>query len=55
MIIFRDDCYVKSKINEFAGFAGGGSYDQSGSASEYVCLSPNPIFIKTSGYDYGRM
>jgi hypothetical protein len=31
------------------------SWDQSGSASDYVCLSPDPKFIKTSGPDYGRM
>jgi hypothetical protein len=26
-----------------------------GSASDYVCLSPDPKFLKTSGSDYGRM
>ena len=41
--------------HSFTGFAGGGSYDKSGSASEYVCLSPDPKFLKTSGLDYGRM
>jgi hypothetical protein len=38
-----------------AGFAGGGGFDQSGSASDYVCLSPDPKFVKTSGPDFGRM
>ena len=33
----------------------GGSYDQSGSASDYVCLSPDPKFLKTSGLDFGPM
>ena len=39
----------------YSGFAGGGSHDQPGSASDYVCLSPDPIFIKTSALECGRM
>lgn len=37
------------------GFAGGGHDGQSGAAAEYVCLTPDPVFNKTSGTDHGRM
>ncbi|XP_052075861.1 uncharacterized protein LOC127713948 [Mytilus californianus] len=37
------------------GFAGGGLYTLAGSAAEYVCLPPDPNYIKNSGPDYGRM
>ncbi|CAG2199126.1 unnamed protein product [Mytilus edulis] len=36
-------------------YAGGGYYANSGSAAEYVCLPPDPNYVKTSGTDYGRM
>ncbi|XP_063415708.1 uncharacterized protein LOC134697384 [Mytilus trossulus] len=39
----------------YSGYAGGGMYDQPGSAAEYVCLSPDPDFQRTSGYDGGHM
>lgn len=37
------------------GFAGGGGVGESGAPAEYVCLTPNPVFNKTSGIDQGRM
>ncbi|VDH96181.1 Hypothetical predicted protein, partial [Mytilus galloprovincialis] len=36
-------------------YAGGGYFDQPGSAAEYVCLPPDPDFVKTSAFDNGRM
>ncbi|XP_071124082.1 uncharacterized protein [Mytilus edulis] len=36
-------------------FAGGGNYADAGSAAEYVCLPPDPNYVKTSGGDNGRM
>ncbi|CAC5409099.1 unnamed protein product [Mytilus coruscus] len=39
----------------YSGYAGGGYFSQSGSASEYVCLPPDPDFQRTSGNDGGRM
>ncbi|VDH96285.1 Hypothetical predicted protein [Mytilus galloprovincialis] len=37
------------------GYAGGGHYNNPGSGAEYVCLPPDPDYVKTSGLDYGRM
>ncbi|CAG2196789.1 unnamed protein product [Mytilus edulis] len=31
------------------GYAGGGYYDETGSAAEYVCLPPDPNYVKTKG------
>jgi hypothetical protein len=39
----------------FTGFAGGGHYNEQGNAAEYVCLPPDPNFVKTKGPDHGRM
>lgn len=46
---------LKYTLVLFTGYAGGGHYDQSGSAAEYVCLPPDPDFVKASGTDNGRM
>ncbi|VDI47793.1 Hypothetical predicted protein [Mytilus galloprovincialis] len=35
----------------FKGYAGGGYYGEPGSAAEYVCLPPDPNYVKTSGPD----
>ena len=39
----------------YSGFAGGGHYNEKGNAAEYVCLPPDPNFVKTKGPDHGRM
>ncbi|CAC5368942.1 unnamed protein product [Mytilus coruscus] len=47
---------LQQKIaDENLGYAGGGKYDESGSAAEPVCLPKDPDFVKTSGTGYGRM
>ena len=39
----------------YVGYAGGGRFDQTGSAAEPVCLPTDPNFGRTTGYDHGRM
>ncbi|XP_076070485.1 short-chain collagen C4-like [Mytilus galloprovincialis] len=52
----RKQCQNKTDTEQvYSGYAGGGMYDQSGSAADYVCLPPDPDFVKTSGYDGGHM
>lgn len=50
-------CYFVNRVHIFpTGFAGGGYYGESGSAAEYVCLPPDPNYVKTSGgADNGHM
>ncbi|VDI47796.1 Hypothetical predicted protein [Mytilus galloprovincialis] len=46
---------LQDSFRDFHSFAGGGYYDEAGSAAEYVCLPPDPNYVKTSGNDDGRM
>ena len=45
----------KFKFYIISGYAGGGKYDERGSAAEYVCLPPDPDFNRTNGGDRGRI
>ncbi|XP_063414615.1 uncharacterized protein LOC134696631 [Mytilus trossulus] len=51
----RKQCPINSTELVYSGFAGGGQYSDPGSPAEYVCLPPDPNYVKTSGSDYGRM
>ncbi|CAC5406470.1 unnamed protein product [Mytilus coruscus] len=51
----RKQCPNSSTELVYSGFAGGGHYGDTGSAAEYVCLPPDPNYLKTSGGDNGRM
>ncbi|CAG2246629.1 unnamed protein product [Mytilus edulis] len=47
---------LQDTIRNYQRFAGGGYYGESGSAAEYVCLPPDPNYVKTSGgADNGHM
>ncbi|CAG2227709.1 unnamed protein product [Mytilus edulis] len=46
---------IQRGLSILLGYAGGGYYTDPGSATEYVCLPPDPDFEKTSGSDGGRM
>ncbi|XP_063416064.1 short-chain collagen C4-like [Mytilus trossulus] len=51
----RKQCPGNDTELVYSGYAGGSFYDQYGAAAEYVCLPPDPDFVKTSGGEYGRM
>ncbi|CAC5406469.1 unnamed protein product [Mytilus coruscus] len=51
----RKQCHNNNTELVYSGYAGGGHYNNPGSAAEYVCLPPDPNYVKTSGSDYGRM
>ncbi|XP_071124078.1 uncharacterized protein [Mytilus edulis] len=52
----RKQCPNNNTELVYSGFAGGGYYGESGSAAEYVCLPPDPNYVKTSGgADNGHM
>ncbi|VDI47797.1 Hypothetical predicted protein [Mytilus galloprovincialis] len=52
----RKQCSNNNTELVYSGFAGGGYYGESGSAAEYVCLPPDPNYVKTSGgADNGHM
>ncbi|VDH99287.1 Hypothetical predicted protein [Mytilus galloprovincialis] len=46
---------LQSSFNSIKRYAAGGNYGETGSAAEYVCLPPDPNYVKTSGSDYGHM
>ncbi|VDI47798.1 Hypothetical predicted protein [Mytilus galloprovincialis] len=46
---------LQDTIKNSQSYVGGGIYSDSGAAAEYVCLPPDPNYVKTSGGDYGRM
>ncbi|XP_071124083.1 short-chain collagen C4-like [Mytilus edulis] len=47
----RKQCPNNGTELVYSGYAGGGYYGESGSAAEYVCLPPDPNYVKTSGPD----
>ncbi|XP_052077962.1 uncharacterized protein LOC127715882 [Mytilus californianus] len=51
----RKQCPGNDTELVYSGWAGGSFYDQPGAAAEYMCLPPDPDFVKTSGGDFGRM
>ncbi|XP_052075864.1 uncharacterized protein LOC127713952 [Mytilus californianus] len=51
----RKQCPNNNTELVYSGFAGGGHYTDKGAAAEYVCLPPDPNYVKTSGLEYGRM
>ncbi|VDI29571.1 Hypothetical predicted protein [Mytilus galloprovincialis] len=51
----RKQCPHNSTELVYSGYAGGGHYTEKGAAVEYVCLPPDPNYVKTSGADNGRM
>ncbi|XP_071126811.1 uncharacterized protein [Mytilus edulis] len=51
----RKQCPHNDTELVYSGYTGGGHYNNPGSAAEYVCLPPDPNYVKTSGLDYGRM
>ncbi|CAG2185614.1 unnamed protein product [Mytilus edulis] len=51
----RKQCPNKNTELVYSGFAGGSHYTDKGAAAEYVCLPPDPNYVKTSGGDNGRM
>ncbi|XP_076072045.1 uncharacterized protein LOC143043748, partial [Mytilus galloprovincialis] len=51
----RKQCPHNGTELVYSGYAGGGYYGESGSAAEYVCLPPDPNYVKTSGSDAGHM
>ncbi|XP_071124087.1 TBC1 domain family member 5 homolog A-like [Mytilus edulis] len=51
----RKQCSNNNTELVYSGFAGGSHYTDAGAAAEYVCLPPDPDYVKTSGTEYGRM
>ncbi|XP_071124077.1 uncharacterized protein [Mytilus edulis] len=51
----RKQCPNNNTELIYSGFAGGSHYTDPGAAAEYVCLPPDPNYVKTSGGEYGRM
>ncbi|XP_076070769.1 uncharacterized protein LOC143042370 [Mytilus galloprovincialis] len=51
----RKQCPNNNTDLIYSGFAGGSHYTDTGAAAEYVCLPPDPNYVKTSGNDAGRM
>ncbi|CAC5406426.1 unnamed protein product [Mytilus coruscus] len=51
----RKQCPSNRTELVYSGYAGGGKYSESGGASEYVCLPPDPNYSKTIVSDHGRM
>ncbi|XP_076072047.1 short-chain collagen C4-like [Mytilus galloprovincialis] len=51
----RKQCPTNNTELIYSGYAAGGNYHETGSAAEYVCLPPDPNYVKTSGSDYGHM
>ncbi|XP_076071599.1 uncharacterized protein LOC143042984, partial [Mytilus galloprovincialis] len=51
----RTQCPGNDTELVYPGWAGGSYFNSPGGAAEYVCLPPDPDFVKTSGGDHGRM
>ncbi|XP_052075862.1 short-chain collagen C4-like [Mytilus californianus] len=51
----RKQCPNNNTELVYSGYAGGGHYTDKGAAVEYVCLPPDPSYVKASGKDEGRM
>ncbi|CAC5387249.1 unnamed protein product [Mytilus coruscus] len=55
LTIQKQDKTVEQLSSNIQRWAGGSFYDQPGAAAEYVCLPPDPDFVKTTAGEYGRM
>lgn len=55
MLFSRKQFYIMFYLSINIGYAAGGLYSETGSSQDILCATQNPVFGKTSGYDFGHL